>query len=85
MRGFKTASAAVLSLLVLGNAAATADYRERIYLTTYYSDATHQSAVGSLYAECGPNEAVYQLSGSSSQYETVEWVGWCTPSGPEYI
>lgn len=84
MKGFKTLSVAMISLFILGNSA-TRFYRERIYLTTMYSDASRQTPVGSLYAECGPNAAVYQLEGSYTQFQTEEWVGYCTPYGPEYI
>jgi hypothetical protein len=84
--GKRILTAIAIASVFLTASPASADYRERIYVTTLYSDSTYTEAVGSIYPQCGPNNAVYQLSGTYTQYSgEPEWVGWCTANGPEYV
>ena len=50
---------------------------------TFYSDATHTTAVGFARPVCNPGPAAQLWWGTSSPYEEVHWdVGWCI--GGEY-
>jgi hypothetical protein len=84
--GKRILSALAVASVFLSASPASADYREPIYVTALYDDASHTNAVGSIYAQCGPNYAVYQLQGTYTNFQgEPEFVGYCTANGPEYV
>jgi|GEM_PF-2823019 len=85
------ALAAVLSLtswLAMGGQARAQDGIPA-YHTTFYSDATHQTAVGELNPDCRVWPYVYvqySLSGTYTNYAVDDYiVGYCGPDGWELI
>lgn len=50
-----------------------------VYNSTYYSDATHQTAVGYMrWSGCdGFDNPQYEFEGSYSQYEESYFIGYC--------
>jgi hypothetical protein len=84
--GKRILTALAVASVFLSASPASADYREAIYVTTLYDDASHTEAVGSIYPTCGPNHADYQLYGTYTNFQgEPEFVGYCTANGPEYV
>ncbi len=75
--------AAASLILGAGPASAGFDYREAAYRTYMYTDATHQVQAGQIDPECGFHYVQYHLSGTYSDYQVDEFVGYCTQYGWE--
>ncbi len=81
---------ALVVVAVLVGASRTGAQQDEVpaYRTTFYSDATHQTAVGYLYPECRSYPYVYvqyHLVGTYTSYTEDEYVFSCGGSGPEPI
>ncbi len=86
------ALAAVLSLtswLPMGGQARAEQDGVPAYHTTFYSDATYQTAVGSLEPDCRVYPYIYvqyYLTGTHTNYAIDDYiVGYCGPNGWEPI
>ena len=82
------AALAVLLLSASPGAAYQEDDVVPAYVTTLYSDATHQTAVGHIYPDCRVFPYVYvqyTLVGTYTTFAVDELVGWCGPYGWEPI
>ena len=75
----KLLSLSVGMMLVAANLAAWPECGPQpAYVTTLYSDATHQTVVGYITPQCHPYYCVlYTLSGTYSIYGTDEYVFTC--------
>jgi hypothetical protein len=74
-----------VAMLVAGASQANAQ-SVPAYYTTFYSDATYQTAVGYLYPECKVLPYVYvqyHLTGSYTRYSLDEYAFSCGEYGPE--
>ncbi len=65
-----------------GQYAAYPDGREPAYYVTFYSDASHTTAVGSLTPRCGWSAVLYDLEGQHTYYSVDEFAFYC-PATPE--
>lgn len=79
---------AIAAVLVGASRSSAQDDVVPAYITTLYSDATHQTVVGHIYPDCRVFPYVYvqyTLSGTYSQYGVDEYFGSCGPNGWEPI
>jgi hypothetical protein len=86
----KTLRFAAIAAVMLGASQAGAQQDDVVpaYVTTLYSDATHQTVVGHIYPDCRVFPYVYvqySLEGTYSIYGVDEYVGSCGPYGWEPI
>ena len=72
-------SIAVAAVLVTASPASAQYDGSQIWNTTYYSDASHQTAVGFLmFTECVQGQAYYRLVGQQTAYYEIDGpVGSC--------
>lgn len=75
----KLFSAVAVAAVFLGVSPANAQLGTPVYGTTYYSDATHQTQVGSLlWTGCDDNDnPTFRRLGSHSSYQVSEQIGYC--------
>jgi hypothetical protein len=65
-------------LLSAGPASAQEQQGTPVYNSTYYSDATQQTAVGYMkWSGCYGDNPQFELEGSYSQYESSYFIGYC--------
>jgi hypothetical protein len=77
-----------IAAVLVGASQSSADDVVPAYITTLYSDATHQTVVGHIYPDCRVFPYVYvqyTLVGTYSYYGIDEYVGSCGPNGWEPI
>jgi hypothetical protein len=72
-------SIAVATIFLTANPAGAQYDGSQIWNTTYYSDSSHQNAVGFLmWTECRDNQASYRLVGTQTAYYEIDGpVGAC--------
>ncbi|HEX6375601.1 MAG TPA: hypothetical protein VFZ91_07755 [Allosphingosinicella sp.] len=73
-------SSIAVAIVFLGASPSSAQYDPgAIYDTTYYSDSSHQTAVGFLmWTECVDGQAYYRLVGQQTSHQVIDGpVGYC--------
>jgi hypothetical protein len=73
-------SSIAVAAVFLGASPASA-YYQAAYVTNMYSDASGTELVGQIIPECGPQQVQYEQWGTYTQYQTTEFVGYCTENG----
>jgi hypothetical protein len=56
-------------------------YYQAAYVTNMYSDSSGTELVGQIVPECGPQQVQYEQWGTYTQYQSTEFVGYCTENG----
>lgn len=82
----KMLSLSLTVAMMLASASLASAQSVPAYYTTFYSDATYQTAVGYLYPECKVLPYVYvqyHLTGSYTRYSLDEYAFSCGEYGPE--
>lgn len=83
------AATGLFALAFLNPAAALNGAAVPVYTTYYYSDASHQTLVGTITGDCGWRWGgpfvQYTLSGTQSAYSYEELAYYCGSGGPEPI
>ena len=86
IKQLKTLSLSMAVAAMLAGASQAHAQSVPAYYTTFYSDATYQTAVGYLYPECKVLPYVYvqyHLSGTYTRYSLDEYAFSCGEDGPE--
>lgn len=83
------AATGLFALAALTPAAALNSGAIPVYTTSYYSDASHQTLVGTITGDCGWRWGgpfvQYTLWGIQTAYSYDELAYYCGPGGPEPI
>lgn len=81
------AATTLFALAILNTASAQSGDSIPVYTTYYYSDASHQTLVGTIRGECGWRwggpYVQYRLSGTQTAYAYEELAYYCGDGGAE--